>query len=396
MDGAIIGLRFDSTQNSLIAPGPILAYARGATPLNTSRTVKSNVPDLIHQRMPQEPRVDGTGGPYRILAVTRKPESASFQQRIENYLTPLVANGVEVECRHFPKAQRKQLEVINQCGDFDGVWWHRHLLSPWWLPRLQRTAKRLVFDFDDPLPYSARGGGRISVTRRWRFGRLLMRCDAALTASRHLAEMAEVYCRNVVVVPMAIDLPATPPRLEERVGPLQLLWVGSRATEPYLDIIRPALAAVGDMDHEVRLRLVAHSPLEFSRLPVDFRPWSPEEQERGLRECHVGICPMPDTVWTRGKCPYKVIQYMAYGMPWIGSAVGENIRTASGPDESDVRGLCASTIGQWVEAFKRLIGDPDLRSRLGCHGRDYVEREHAREHLVNRLAAIWRDVIKAV
>jgi len=80
----------------------------------------------------------------------------------------------------------------------------------------------------------------------------------------------------------------------------------------------------------VRLRLVGHEPIAFGGIEVDFRPWSPGEQDLALRECDIGLCPMPDTPWTRGKCPYKVLQYMAHAMPWVGSAVGENLRCGRG------------------------------------------------------------------
>src|SRR5690606_13466323 len=146
-----------------------------------------------------------------------------------------------------------------------------------------------------------------------------------ITASEHLAEIARRYCDRVMVVPMAVDAPASVVQIARRPGPLQLLWLGSRATQSYLDVIAPVLAELGRRRPDVMLRVVGHEPVEFGPLKVDFRKWSPQEQEAALRQCHVGLCPMPDTVWTRGKCPYKVLQYMAYGMPWVGSAVGENI-----------------------------------------------------------------------
>lgn len=311
----------------------------------------------------------------------------------------LAARGIHVECATLPTSQRAQFKLLGTATEFDGIWWHRHLLSPWWLGRLRKSAKRLVFDFDDPLIYTASGGGRPSFSRRMRFRWMLKRCDAAFAASNLLADMARPMCKSTHVVPMAIDLPGKALaewrwRHGKSMGrPIELLWLGSLATQPYLELIRGALVRLGTRAKErlgnVKLRLVAHEPMKFGALEVDFRKWSHEEQEKALSECDVGLCPMPDTVWTRGKCPFKVLQYMAYGMPWVGSAVGENIVT-SGEGE---RGLCATaTSDAWLIAIELLLADEGKRESMGRKGRAYVEATHDRAALVKRIESLWRGV----
>jgi glycosyltransferase involved in cell wall biosynthesis len=188
---------------------------------------------------------------------------------------------------------------------------------------------------------------------------------------------------------MAVDVTA---RLPARpAGPtVELLWLGSRATQPYLAALGPALAALGRDRGAVRLRLVAHAPARFDPLPVDHRPWSPQEQEAALRECHIGLCPMPDTLWTRGKCPFKTLQYMAAGMAWVGSAVGENVALA-GPADAP-RGLCAAGERGWAAALQRLVDDAALRAELGRRGHAYARAHHERAELAERLAGFWRSV----
>jgi glycosyltransferase involved in cell wall biosynthesis len=327
----------------------------------------------------------------RIVAVTRKPHSASFEQRVQGYLPGLRREGIEVTCRTLPKPQREQRRAIDALDGFDAVWWHRSLVLPWHAARLRGRARRLVVDFDDPLPYSARGGGRRSLARRIRFAALLKRCDAAIVGSGYLADLARPYCRRVELLPMAVDVPEAPiARPSKPGGHVELLWVGSRATQPYLEIIRPALEAIGRERPGVRLRLVAHEPARFDPLPVDFRRWSPEEQAAALRECDVGLCPMPDTLWTRGKCPFKTLQYMAAGMAWAGSAVGENVAFAG--DGAAARGLCATDEASWRDVLGRLADDADRRAELGRRGHAHVAAHHARDVLASRLAALWRDL----
>lgn len=328
-----------------------------------------------------------------LLAVTRKPHSASFEQRVLNHIEPLAERGVTVTWRVLPKSLSGQRRLIRDADGFDGLWWHRHMLpilSRW---HLRAVRCPIVFDYDDPLILSSRGGGRPSLTRRMRFAAMLRQCDAAIVASHYLRQLALPYCSNVFIGPMAIDLPAEIPDRLDRKEPIDLLWIGQRSTQVYLEQIRPALQELGSQRSGVRLRLVAHEPQAFDPLPVDFRQWSPEEQVAAMHECDIGLCPMPDTPWTRGKCPYKVLQYMAHAMPWVGSAVGENLRWAGGgSDDQPVRGLCAGDASGWLNAICTLMDDASLRCRMGLQGRQYVETHHNRPSVAEHLARTWRQI----
>ena len=327
---------------------------------------------------------------YRIIAVTRKPDSASFQQRVAAYVGPLAERGITVDCDVLPRSLCRQRQLLGRLGTFDGAWWQRHLLMPWLLPALRRRARRLVFDFDDPLVFSATGGGRRSFSRSWRFAALVRRCDAVLAASETLAELARPFCGDVAVLPMAVDLPQDAPPVDARPPPVRLLWIGSAATQPYLELVRPPLERFGRQRPDLSLRLVAHEPMSFGALRVDYQPWSAAAEEASLRDCHIGLCPLPDTVWTRGKCSYKVLQYMANGLPWVGSRVGENLRTAGEASRYGPRGFCAAGQEQWLEQLGRLVDDAALRRSMGERGRRFIEQRHDRRVLVGQLAATWR------
>jgi glycosyltransferase involved in cell wall biosynthesis len=333
---------------------------------------------------------DSTPSRLRLVAVTRKPGSPSFEQRILRYIEPLAQRGIDIETRVLPKRQLAQRRCVRALGGFDGVWWHRHLLSSWWVGALRGSARRLVMDFDDPVIFSSRHGGRRSLSRRLRFAHLLHRCDALTVASDALRTLALPYCSRVVVVPMAVEAPRAPAPRSESAG-RTLLWIGSPPTQPYLERIRPALEALGRRHLDLTLRLVAHAPMRFDSLTVDFRRWSPAEQQLALEECDIGLCPMPDTLWTRGKCPFKVLQYMANGMAWVGSPVGE-LLVMAGDRPEDARGLCPDGETGWVEAIERLAGDAGLRLAMGRRGHAYVREHHDRATLADRLAAFWRGV----
>lgn len=336
--------------------------------------------------------------PIRLIAITRKPDSASFEQRIVNYVEPLSEYGIEVTLATLPHDRAGQKRLIESTRDYDGVWWHRHLLSVFGLSKtLRAAAQKLVIDFDDPLAYTAKGGGKKSITRGVKFSAMLKKVDLAVVASQYLADLAGPHAPEVKIVPMGVDVP-------EQGGVnmqgdtsndhvIELLWLGGLATQPYLELIRPALEVLPREHANVKLRLVAHEPMSFGDLPVDFRKWSHEEQAASLRECHVGLCPMPDSPWTRGKCPYKVLQYMSHGMPYVGSAVGENSIIAGNSYSAMAPGYTPETTDEWVSVLSRLIGDAGLRQSAGEAAYAYIQEFHTREQLTKQWVGIWRGLL---
>jgi glycosyltransferase involved in cell wall biosynthesis len=326
----------------------------------------------------------------RVLAITRKPDSPSFEQRVLRYVEPLRRRGIDVEVRTLPKRRDERQALRRLTGGFGVVWWHKHLTAPTRAGAWRRAARRIVYDFDDPVFLSTHPGRiRGQLGRRIKFALWLRRCDAALAGNEVLAERARRHCPRVHVVPMGIDLGPPPPERPATETP-ELLWMGSRATTRFLRGVLDALEKLAAGGRAVRLRVVGHEVVTGQSVQVDYRPWSPQAQADALRECHVGLCPMPDTPWTRGKCPFKVLEYMAAGLPWVGSPVGENVTLAGSAGRA--RGLCAGTDEQWVEALSRLLHDADLRRRMGVRGREYVERHHGREALADRLANLLRRI----
>ncbi len=324
-----------------------------------------------------------------LAAVSRKPHGDDFDQRVLRYRDRLAERGIAVEPMELPKGFLAKRRLIRQLQAFDGVWWHRHRLTWPHLGWLRATGRCIVYDFDDPVVFASRPGQEQSRTRRRRFAAMLRHCDAVCAGNQYLAELARPHAQRVERVPMAIDPPSDVSAERPADGETRLLWLGSPATQDYLESVRPVLEQLGERRRDVCLRLVAHRPMTFGALRVAYRPWSPQQQEQALRQCHIGLCPMPDTIWTRGKCPFKVIQYMAYGMPWIGSGVGENLQSAGNPP---ARGLCADDPEQWLGGIERLLDDPAQRVAMGRSGMAYVGENHDRAALAGRLAELWLNL----
>ena len=307
-----------------------------------------------------------------MLVLTRSRENASFRQRIQPYLAPLGERGVDCHVEELTGSRWRKARLLRTARSFDGVWLHRKTLTAW--DALCLGARRLIYDFDDAIMYQARSGSAApDPTRLRRFRRTMRRCDLAIAGNAVLGDYArEAGCENVVVVPTGLDVRRYEPKsVYEGAGPIRMVWIGSRSTLKQVERLRPALEAVGRAVEGVALRIIADAGLEIAGLDVENVPWTREGESARLAECDIGIAPMPDTPFTRGKCGFKVLQYMAAGLPVITSPVGVNAEYVR-PDRS---GLWADGTDEWVDAVRRLAADAALRERMGRAGRQRVQAE---------------------
>ncbi len=167
-------------------------------------------------------------------------------------------------------------------------------------------------------------------------------------------------------------------------------WIGSPVTGKYLSVVREALQIVCRRVPGARVTLVGCRPESANfgpDVPVTVLPWSEAGEADLIRAFDVGIMPLPDTPWERGKCGYKLLQYMACARPVVASPVGVNAQIVT-PGEN---GFHAANTNDWVNALTRLASDAGLRARLGAAGRARVEREYCLAVTAPRLAALLRE-----
>jgi len=311
--------------------------------------------------------------PKRLLILTRNRANAAFRQRIEPYVAPLAARGVAcevVELARCPWARRGQ---IRRGRAFDGVLLHRKTLTAWDAWAFRAAARRLIYDFDDAVMVQARSPDRPHAGRLRRFRRTMARADLVIAGNRILAEHAHAAgASHVEIVPTGLDVSRFAPKpmgaAERRV---RLVWIGSASTLKQLEPFRPTFEALGQAVPGLVLRVIADADLHVPGLAVENVRWRLEDEARLLAESDVGIAPLPDTPFTRGKCGFKVLQYMAAGLPVVTSPVGVNAEYVRHGET----GLWARGPEDWLGAVRQLAEDRALRERLGREGRRRAERE---------------------
>lgn len=344
-----------------------------------------------------------------VAALTLGSNTPSARFRVRQFIPALSAAGIQVTERHpgpatEPGLSRKPALRALQLGArfgrdavrrlpsaaatwrADVSWLSKQIVVgiPSWEWALRRP---LVLDVDDAL-WLARPFG-VAAARR-----AAQAAQVVVVGNRFLGAWYAQHNRNVRVVPTSIDTTRFKPQ-PARVGqPFVVGWTGSRATLPYLEAIQGALDAFFDAHRDARLLVICDQPPRFTgrtRHHLEFVRWTPESELGGLASVSIGIMPLPDDDLARGKCSFKMLQYMACGLPVVVSPVGSNAEIL---EQGEV-GWAASDTESWVSALEACQRDPDLAARLGSAGRDLVEREYSVASSAKKLADVFQSVVGA-
>ena len=165
-----------------------------------------------------------------------------------------------------------------------------------------------------------------------------------------------------------------------------MVWIGSPSTAQYVqDIARP----LAELNRQVPFKLrIIGANLNIEGVDIENLPWTEDTEVPLVAESDIGIMPLPDTPWTNGKCGYKLIQYMACGLPVVGSDVGANKNIV----DEGVNGHLVSSDAQWVETLKTLLQNPELRQQYGRQGRIDAEERFCVQKTAPRLIELLRKV----
>jgi glycosyltransferase involved in cell wall biosynthesis len=243
---------------------------------------------------------------------------------------------------------------------------------------LARAGIPFYFDFDDAIWMQPPGGVNGAFARLHFWGKTKTTCRLArgvAVGNGYLADFARRYNPSTFIVPTSIDLTRYPVQPElPYEDPFVIVWSGSTHTLAHLEHARPILERLGAR-RRVTLRIICNHPPErpIAHVKNEFIPWNHETEARDLGAAHVGIMPLPDDRFTRGKCALKGLQYMATGRPAVMSPVGVNVDVV----RSGENGILASSAEEWDAALEKLASSPDLRRRLGEAGRLTVEQRYA-------------------
>jgi glycosyltransferase involved in cell wall biosynthesis len=303
----------------------------------------------------------------KILFVSRGAHAASTRYRALAYFDVLRQNGWQPahlsihgtlsRLRLLPIASRADVTVIL-----------RKTFSIPYLYLLGLCSKHLILDLDDAI--FCRSNGSTSPTRQKRFAKVARRCRQIWAGNSYLANVSRRYNPSVLVLPTSLELEKYSIEATKPSDTLDLVWIGSSSTRRYLTLAIPVLENLAELFSSLRLKIVADFNLPNHRLRTEAIQWSEKGEAQALASAHIGIAPMPDNSWTRGKCGLKVLQYMAAGLPVVSSPVGVNRDIV----DHGTTGFHAASQDDWFTAVEKLIRNPELRQSMGEAGRRRVSQ----------------------
>jgi glycosyltransferase involved in cell wall biosynthesis len=279
--------------------------------------------------------------------------------------------------------------ILSRKPSYDAVWVDAEMLP--YLPGfveavLAGAGIPLIADYDDAtwVKYSKANPALRGLLGR-KIERVIKRARMVIAGNAYIAEHArQAGARDVVILPTVVDPARYPVIPEPAAPPFRVGFIGTPHTASrYLHRIVPALQSAALRVPHLKL-VVVGADVRYADIVTECRPWSEQTEGAEVASFHVGMMPLPDEPWERGKCGYKLIQTLACARPVIASPVGVNRTIVLGDDSEHGRlqntnpaGILAADTSEWAAAIEKLAGDPELRARMGRAGRARVEAAYS-------------------
>jgi len=246
--------------------------------------------------------------------------------------------------------------------------------------RFSRSKAKLIYDFDDAIWMQnvSEGNKRLAFLKNpEKTGKIIGMCHLTFAGNQFLANYARQFTNNVEVIPSTIDMNVYD-RKEKKAnaGKVCIGWTGSPTTLRHFKLIIPVLKKIKDKFGEgVEFRIIGDENYYSAELDVKGERWSALTEAEDLSKVDIGLMPLPDEKWEKGKCGMKGLQYMGLGIPAIMSPVGANLEII----EDGINGFLPRSEDEWIERLSQLIESKELRERIGQAGRQTVIEKYSVE-----------------
>ena len=352
-----------------------------------------------------------------IAALHRPDRSPSQRFRIDHYLKFLEENGFEFDYSYLISAADdrifyskghylykawivlksilKRLKDLRKLSSYDLIFVQREafmLGTAFFEKRYARARAKLIFDFDDAiwLHQVSESNRKLSFLKNaGKTAKIIEITDLVIAGNDYLADYARGYNKSVTVIPTTLDTDRYVPREKEKNDRICIGWSGSMTTVEHFESLVPVLREVkktwGD---KVYFKLLGDGTYRNEELDIQGTAWSSENEIPTVSSFDIGIMPLPDDAWTRGKCGFKGLLYMAFGVPAVMADVGANKEIVRHGEN----GLLAATPEEWLTCLHQLIESETLRRRLGEAGRQTVVQRYSVQAWQETYLRLFREL----
>ena len=331
----------------------------------------------------------------RILCLHIAENQASYRYRVEQFLPYWKKYGIDMQpLRITSKSYPEKLSIALRSGKYDYVWLQRKPLAPIFISIIARNT-RLIYDYDDALyaiesylkrkPKPTQPGSKLIIRR---LNTTLKKSSIIFAGSPTLANYARRFNPvNTFIIPTSYSkLPEQSPTAKNGQT-LTIGWIGNSGNLYFLSMIDQAASAIQQRYPSVRFSVMSGKAPEGLKTKWEFVKWSKEGENAWLDAIDVGIMPLEDDEWSRGKCAFKLLQYMAHGKPVVASAVGANLDAVL----NGKSGYLASTEAEWETAFESLVLNDELRTNMGEESLKHFQSTYERQIAQEKIAAILHN-----
>lgn len=319
---------------------------------------------------------------------------ASSRARVYEYVSILKEQGIEFSLKN-AVSNKFYLKFINNPSTINKVkWFIKRFLSrisclynirkyssvfiqketiPYFFPISElliiSIARKTIFDFDDAIFIYPKSPNLLMKIFRdpYNVQRILKRVNQVIVGNRYLYDYAIKYNKNVTIIPTGINTSRLIPGKVNKNSKICIGWIGSKRTSKYLLGLRDVFQRLAHRFDYV-LKIVGGDKLAIDNVNVIYKDWSLESEVADIQSFDIGIMPLTEDLWTKGKGGYKLLQYMAAGIPAVATPIGINCEII----EHGYNGFLAKDLNEWFENLAELIEKPKMRKKMGARARETV------------------------
>jgi len=275
----------------------------------------------------------------------------------------------------------KKLRILLKAPEYNLIFIQKKLYSSLFLQLLKWRNPNIIYDLDDALfargtikkPFRLLKSGTYFTKKRLQM--VLKKAVHVIVGNSFLANYARSFARKVSIIPTPVRLSDYPSKSKEDNGRVIIGWIGTGSNVPYLDLIAEVMKIISVRYPQVEWRVLSDWTFELEGVPIRNIPWDSSTWIEELSRFDIGLMPLTDSDWSRGKCSFKVLQYMAVGIPSVASSVGMNTEVI----EDGVTGFLVANDHEWVNRLALLIEDSRLRRSMGDKARASVAEKYTLE-----------------
>lgn len=278
--------------------------------------------------------------------------------------TGLIASCIK-RILQLPKIYQAQIVFIHRETFPVGGAFYEYIISKW-------LKKKIIFDFDDAiwnLDSSDENKSMAWMKKPQKTENIIRYADLIFAGNQYLANYASQYNSNIIIIPTTIDTYYHQKQIKESNSTICIGWTGSKTTIPHFEIIIPVLLDLKQKyNDQISFQIIGDRYFQNDIIGIQGIEWNINSEIEDLSHINIGLMPLPDDEWTKGKCGFKGLQYMALSIPTIMSPVGVNNEII----ENGKNGFLANSHKEWVEKISALIDSEELRNKIGKEGRETI------------------------